>query len=302
MQTEWIDGPLVALVTIPKLPLEEPVLVFTLALTVFLVGPLLVRRLGQPGIIGIVLFGAILGPGATGLVAHSDAIVLLGDVGLIYLLFTVGLELDLRRFSEDPGSAALFGLVSFGLPFLVGTVVVTTVLGLDLFASLLLAAVFASHTLLAYPIVNQYDITQNRAVTAVFGGILFTDTLALLVLALVRSAAEGGLTVFVVLEKIIALVVLIAGIWFVAPPIARRFFQNFSEESYFEFLFVTVVFFGAASIATLLDIAPILGAFVAGLALNRLIPAGGTLLSRVEFAGNVFLSRSFCSTSVCSWT
>ncbi|MFC4540748.1 cation:proton antiporter [Halosolutus amylolyticus] len=289
----WSNTPLVVAVAIPELPLEEPVLVFTIALAVFLVGPLLVRRLGQPGIIGIVLFGAILGPGGTGLVAHSDAIVLLGEVGLIYLLFTVGLELDLRQFSEDPGSAALFGLVSFGLPFVVGTIVAMALLGLDRLSALLLAAVFASHTLLAYPIVNRYDVTRNRAVTAVFGGILFTDTLALFVLALVRSAAEAGLTASVVVEKIVALGVLLAGTWFVVPPIARRFFQNFSEESYFEFLFVTVVFFGAASAATLLDVAPILGAFVGGLALNRLIPEGGTLLSRIEFAGNAFFIPFF---------
>ncbi|WP_137291137.1 cation:proton antiporter [Natronorubrum halophilum] len=293
MQFAWSDGPSGYAIAIPELPLEEPVLVFTLALTVFLVGPLLVRRLGQPGIVGIVLFGAILGPGGIGLVAHSDAIVLLGEVGLIYLLFTVGLELDLRQFAEDPGSAALFGLTSFGLPFIVGTGVVMALLDVNLLAALLLAAVFASHTLLAYPVVNQYDITQNRAVTAVFGGILFTDTLALFVLALVRSASEGGLTAAVVLEKVVALVVLVGGVWFVVPPIARQFFQNFSEESYFEFLFVTVVFFAAASVATLLDIAPILGAFVGGLALNRLIPEGGTLLSRIEFAGNALFIPFF---------
>ncbi|NUC74031.1 cation:proton antiporter [Haloterrigena sp. SYSU A558-1] len=293
MQSAWSAAPSVVAVAIPDLPLEEPVLVFTLALAIFLVGPLLVRRLGQPGIVGIVLFGALLGPGGTGLIAHSDAIVLLGEVGLIYLLFTVGLELDLRQFAEDPGSAALFGLVSFGLPFVVGTAAVIVLLDLSLLAGLLLAAVFASHTLLAYPIVNQYDITGNRAVTAVFGGILFTDTLALFVLALVRSAAETGLTAGVVVGKVLALVALLAGVWVVVPPIARRFLQNFSEESYFEFLFVAVVFFGAASVATLLDVAPILGAFVAGLALNRLIPEGGTLLSRIEFAGNAFFVPFF---------
>ena len=293
MQFTWSAVPSAVGVAIPDLPLEDPVLVFTLALAVFLIGPLVVRRLGQPGIVGVVLLGAILGPGGTGLVAHSDAIVLLGEVGLIYLLFTVGLELDLRQFAEDPGSAALFGLVSFGLPFVVGTAAVMVLLDLGLLAGLLLAAVFASHTLLAYPVVNQYDITSNRAVTAVFGGILFTDTLALFVLALVRSAAETGLTAGVVVGKVLALVALLAGVWVVVPPIARRFFRSFSEESYFEFLFVAVVFFGAASVATLLDVAPILGAFVAGLALNRLIPEGGTLLSRIEFAGNAFFVPFF---------
>ncbi|MFC7214381.1 cation:proton antiporter [Saliphagus sp. GCM10025334] len=269
-------------------------MVFTVALATFLFGPLVMRRLGQPGIVGIVLAGAILGPGGTNLVAHSDAIVLLGNVGLIYLLFTVGLELDLRRFLEDPRSAALFGLVSFGLPFIAGSALVIVVLGLDVLAGLLLAAVFASHTLLAYPVVNQYGITKNRAVTAVFGGILFTDTLALLVLALVRAAVEQGeLSLLVALSKVLTLVVLIGGIWLVVPPIARWFFQNFSEESYFEFLFVALVFFAAASIAELLEVAAILGAFVGGLALNRLVPEAGTLMRRIEFVGNALFIPFF---------
>lgn len=281
-------------ITVPSLPLEEPVMVFTVALAAFLIGPLVMRRLGQPGIVGVVLLGAILGPGGANVVAHGDAIVLLGNVGLIYLLFTVGLELDLRRFLEDPQSAALFGLVSFGLPFVAGTAIVVVFLGLDPLAGALLAAVFASHTLLAYPVVNRYGITKNRAVTAVFGGILFTDTLALLVLALVRTAVEqGGLSPLVALSKIVTLVVLIGGIWLVVPPIARWFFRNFSEESYFEFLFVALVFFAAASLAELLEIAAILGAFVGGLALNRLVPEAGTLMRRIEFVGNALFIPFF---------
>ncbi len=272
---------------------EEPVLVFAIAMTVFLVGPLLVKRLGQPGIVGIVVFGAIIGPDALAIVEHTDAIVLLGEVGLIYLLFTVGLELDLQGFKAAPENAALFGLASFFLPFTIGTVATMALLGLELLPALLLSAVFASHTLLAYPIVNRLSVTKNRAVTAVFGGILFTDTLALVVLAIVLGALEGEITAWLFLEVFGALLVLFAAVWFLVPPLSRRFFQTFSQESYFEFLFVMVAIFAAASLAHLLDIAPILGAFVAGLALNRLIPEGGTLMNRVEFVGNAFLIPFF---------
>ncbi|WP_252698826.1 cation:proton antiporter [Natronosalvus vescus] len=275
------------------LSLEEPVLVFTIAMIVFLGGPLVVKHFGQPGIVGIVLVGAIIGPDALEIVEHTDAIILLGEVGLIYLLFTVGLELDLRGFSDAPENAALFGLTSFFLPFTVGTVAAMTILGFDLLAALLLAAVFASHTLLAYPIVNQLNVTKNRAVTAVFGGILFTDTLALIVLAIVTGAIDGELTVWLFLSVFASLVVLFGAIWFLIPPLSRRFFQTFSQESYFEFLFVMVALFAAASLAEVLDIAPILGAFVAGLALNRLIPQGGTLINRIEFVGNAFFIPFF---------
>lgn len=276
-----------------RLPIEEPVLVFALALAVFLVAPLVIRRFGLPGIVGIVLAGTAIGPNALGILALTDAIELLGSVGLVYLLFTVGLELDLRGFARAPENAAIFGLSSFGLPFVVGTVVGVALLGLSAPAAALLAAVFASHTLLAYPVVNQLDVTKNRAVTAVFGGILFTDTLALVVLALVMGAIDGGLTALLFVRVLGSLVVLFAGVWFVVPPIARWFFQNLSEESYFEFLFVAVALFAAGSLAELLGLSSILGAFVAGIALNRLIPRGGTLMNRIEFLGNAFFIPFF---------
>ncbi|ELY49410.1 cation:proton antiporter [Natronorubrum sulfidifaciens] len=275
------------------LPLDQPVLVFTIAMAVFLVGPLVVKRFGQPGIVGIVILGAVIGPGALEIVEHSSAIELLGEVGLIYLLFTVGLELDMRGFKEAPENAALFGLSSFFIPFLIGTAATYTILGLDIWAALLLSSVFASHTLLAYPIVNRLGVTKNRAVTAVFGGILFTDTLALVVLAIVTGAVEGELTVWLFAQVGLAIVVLFGSAWFVLPPVSRWFFQNFSEESYFEFLFVMVAIFAAASLAELLELAAILGAFVAGLALNQLIPQGGTLMNRIEFVGNAFFIPFF---------
>ncbi len=274
-------------------PIAQPVLVFAIALSAFLLAPLLIKKLGQPGIVGIVLAGALIGPNALGLVEHTDAIFLLGEVGLVYLLFTVGLELDLRGFSKAPEDAALFGITSFILPFVLGSLAGVYVLGLDQWGALLLAAVFASHTLIAYPIVNRLDVTKNRAVTAVFGGILFTDTLALIVLAIVLGAVDGGLTLFLFGEVFVSLLILFAGVWFVIPPIARWFFRNLSEESYYEFLFVVAVVFIAASVAELLDIAAILGAFVAGIALNRLISRGGPLMNRIEFMGNAFFIPFF---------
>ncbi len=278
---------------VPAVPLEEPVLVFTLALVIFLVSPLVIKRFGFPGIVGIVLVGAALGPGGIGLVEHVDAIVLLGEVGLIYLLFTVGIELDLPGFKRAPDRAAVFGLTSFFIPFVIGSVGGHLLLGLEPLAAVLLAAVFASHTLLAYPVVNRIGVAKNRAVTAVFGGILFTDTLALIVLALVLGAHEGSFGVSLVLNIGVSLTILVGLVWLVLPVVGRWFFRNFTEESYFEFLFVMAAFFLAASLAELLDIAPILGAFIAGLALNQLISEGGMLHNRIEFAGNAFFIPFF---------
>ena len=278
---------------VPSLPLEDPVLVFTLAILVFLLAPLLIRRVGLPGIVGIVLIGAVIGPGGLGILDDIGAIVLLGEVGLIYLLFTVGLDLDLRGFKRSPESAALFGLISFGLPFVLGTIGAFYLLGLGVLASLLLAAVFASHTLLAYPIINRFGINKNDAITAVFGGILFTDTLALVVLALVLGAEEGAFGLGLVIDVTLSLVLLFGLTWVIVPRAGRWFFRTFTEESYFEFLFVMVAFFLAASFAEMLNLAGILGAFVAGLALNRQIPTGGMLQNRIEFVGNAFFIPFF---------
>lgn len=278
---------------LPALPFEQPVVVLAIALASFFVAPILIERVGLPGIVGIVLAGTALGPNVLGVLEHGEAIVLLGNAGLVYLLFTVGLELDLRRFFNAPEDAALFGLTSFGLPFAVGTIVCMLVLGFDVWGALLLSAVFASHTLLAYPIVNRLDVTKNPAVTAVFGGILFTDTLALIVLAVVLGVIEGGLTIGLVARVVLGLVVLFGGIWLAVPPVTRWFFQNTSQESYFEFLFVGALIFGAASLAEGLGLAAILGAFVAGLAINRQITRGGTLMNRIEFFGNAFFIPFF---------
>lgn len=279
--------------SLPALPFDQPVVVLAIALASFLVAPILIERVGLPGIVGVVLAGTVLGPNGLGILEHGEAIVLLGNAGLVYLLFTVGIELDLRRFFNAPGDAAIFGVTSFGVPFLVGTAACVVVLGLDVWASTLLAAVFASHTLLAYPVVNRLGVTKNRAVTAVFGGILFTDTLALVVLALVLGVIDGGLTAGLVARVGASLAVLFGGLWLVVPPAARWFFRNASQESYFEFLFVAALLFGAASLAEALDLSAILGAFVAGLAINRQITRGGTLMNRIEFVGNAFFVPFF---------
>jgi len=278
---------------LPSIPFEQPVVVLALALASFLIAPILIERVGLPGIVGIVLAGTALGPNGLGILARSEAIVLLGNAGLVYLLFTVGLELDLRRFFSAPEDAALFGTISFGLPFVVGTGVCMLVLGFDVWAAMLLAAVFATHTLLAYPVVNKLDLTKNSAVTAVFGGILFTDTAGLIVLALSLGVIQDGLTLWLVGEIAVSLLVLFGGLWLVVPPVARWFFRNTSQESYFEFLFVATLIFAAASLAEGLGLAAILGAFVAGIALNREIARGGTLMNRIEFFGNAFFIPFF---------
>lgn len=275
------------------LPVEDPILIFALAMVIFLIAPLVLERYRLPGIVGIILVGATIGPNGIGLLARDATFILLGEVGLVYLMFLAGLEINYHRFVEHADRSIVFGLLSFLIPQLIGTAVGLAVLDLTVPAALLFAAIFSSHTLLAYPIINRLGIANNEAMTVTIGGTIITDTLALLVLVIVVAGAGGELDFFFWVQLGIGLAVLFGGIWLLVPRIARWFFRSINQESYFDFLFVMVVLFTAAYLGELLGVKHIIGAFLAGLALNRWIPETGSLMNRIEFVGNALFIPFF---------
>ena len=286
---------LAPVVTRPSLhpPFDDPVVIFGLAVLVFLAAPLILKRYRLPGIVGIILVGAAIGPNGVGLLERGETIQLLGEVGLIYLMFLAGLEINFNQFLEYKDRSVVFGLASFLIPQVVGTVVGVAVFDLSVAAALLFAAIFSSHTLLAYPVVNRLGIVNREAMTATVGGTILTDTLALLVLAVVVASAGDELTGEFWLQLGVGLSVFFLGVWLVVPVVGRWFFRVHHEESYFEFLFVMVVLFACAFLAELVGVEHIIGAFLAGLALNRLIPKTGTLMNRIEFVGNALFIPFF---------
>nr|WP_243637894.1 cation:proton antiporter [Natrarchaeobius chitinivorans] len=260
---------------------------------IFLIAPLILKRYRLPGIVGVILVGAAIGPNGLHLLEREPTIQLLGEVGLIYLMFVAALEIDFARFLEYRGRSVAFGLLSFVIPQAVGTVVGVAVLDLTVPAALLFAAIFASHTLLAYPVVNRLGIAKNEAVTVTIGGTIFTDTLALLVLAVVIASVGGELDAAFWLTLSVGLTAFFVGVWLLVPRLGRWFFRRQAEESYFEFLFVMVVLFACAFLATVVGVEHIIGAFLAGLALNPLIPDSGPLMNRIEFVGNALFIPFF---------
>ena len=286
---------LVPLVTRPSLqpPFDDPVIIFGMAMVIFLAAPLILKRYRLPGIVGIILVGAAIGPNGVELLERGETIQLLGEVGLIYLMFVAGLEINVTQFIEYKDRSIVFGSLSFLIPQVVGTVVGVYVLGLSVPAALLFAAIFSSHTLLAYPVVNRLGIVKREAMTATVGGTILTDTLALLVLAVVIASVGGDLTTGFWLELGVGLTIFFVGVWLAVPRIGRWFFRIHSDESYFEFLFVMAVLFVCAFLAELAGVEHIIGAFLAGLTLNRLIPETGTLMNRIEFVGNSLLIPFF---------
>jgi Kef-type K+ transport system membrane component KefB/mannitol/fructose-specific phosphotransferase system IIA component (Ntr-type) len=280
------------LVVPPALPFTDPVLVVATATIVFLAVPLLFERFRVPGIIGLILAGAAIGPHGAGLLARSSTIVLLGTVGLLYLMLLVGLELDLHQFARYRARSLGFGTLSFLLPGLLG-VGMAMGLGYAFPSALLIGSVFSSHTLLAYPIASRLGIVRNAAVTAALGGTILTEVLALLLLAVVVRSRGGALDAAFWLELAVPFAVYVAVVMLGLPRLGRWFFRNVSTDGTTEFIFVLAALFAAAYLAHFGGVEPIIGALLAGLALNRLIPAQGALMSRIHFAGNAIFIPFF---------
>jgi Kef-type K+ transport system membrane component KefB/mannitol/fructose-specific phosphotransferase system IIA component (Ntr-type) len=275
-----------------NLPITDPVLIVALAMGLFLLAPLLFERLRVPGIIGLIVAGAVVGPHGLGLLARDPTIVLLGTVGLLYLVFLAGLELDLHRFTQYRRQSIIFGLLSFGFPMAL-SVAVLPLLGFGIAGSILMGSVIGSHTLLAYPIVSRLGLVKHPAVTTVVGGTLVTDTLALAVLAVVAGSLEGDVSAGFFLRLFGLLAVYVAVVVGGVPHLGRWFFRNTPGQAPAEFIFLMVVLFASAFLAGLAGAQPIIGAFLAGLTLNRLIPNQGPLMNRVRFVGNALFIPFF---------
>jgi Kef-type K+ transport system membrane component KefB len=276
-----------------SLPLDRPVFIFTLVLLVILLVPLLLRKVRVPTLIGLILAGVVVGPKGLNLLQRDASIVLFGTVGLLYIVFLAGLEMDLVDFKRIKRRALVFGAFTFAIPQVVGTVVGIYVLGFSLLSSVLLASMFASHTLLAYPIVRRLGIMRMEAVAVAVGGTMITGTAALLILAVIAGSYEGELTVIFGLRLLVFSAALVLTVLYVFPRVATWFFKYGQMDGVLQYVFVMAVVFGAALLAELSGLDAIIGAFLAGLALNRLVPGTSPLMNRIEFVGNALFIPFF---------
>lgn len=273
-------------------PITDPVAVFLTILAVMLVAPLLVERLKLPGIIGLILAGVVVGPHGLGILERDATIVLLGTVGLLFLMFLGGLETSLDDLKSNADKPVIFGLATFLVPMVLGTGV-TMALGYSFWASVLVASCFASHTLVALPVLNKLGIMRHKATTATLGATLITNVLALLVLAVVVKADEGDLTLSFWLFLIPALAIYTFAVLWGVPKLGRWFFKKFGHDEGAEFTFVLAALFVASYLASLIDIEPIVGAFLAGVAITQIIPRLSPLMNRVQFIGNTLFVPIF---------
>ena len=274
------------------LPLADPVLKFLLILLIILAAPLLLNKLRIPHLLGLIIAGAIIGPHGFKLVLRDSSIILSGTAGLLYIMFLAGLEIDMADFKRNSTKSLAFGMYTFLIPMILGTVVGIWVLRFNVLTSVLLASMFASHTLIAYPIISKLGISKNKAVSITVGGTMITDTLALLVLTIIVGMATGQVNDMFWIRLGVSILIFALIVLFGFPFIGRWFFKHV-HDNISQYIFVLVMVFLGSFLAQVAGMEAIIGAFLSGLALNHLIPQSSPLMNRVEFVGNAIFIPFF---------
>lgn len=274
------------------LPLTDPILKFLVILIIILFAPIILNKFRIPSILGLIIAGAIIGPNGINLLERDSSIILSGTAGLLYIMFLAGLEINLADFKKNSAKSLLFGMYTFLIPMILGILSGLYILHFSMATSILLASMFASHTLIAYPIISKYGVAKNRAVTVTVGGTMITDTLSLLVLAIIVGMKTGEVNTEFWIRLSVSIIIFASIIILLFPIIARWFFKNF-KDSVSQYIFVLVMVFLGAVLAEMAGIEGIIGAFLAGLSLNRLIPSTSPLMNRVEFVGNAIFIPFF---------
>ena len=274
-------------------PIADPTWIFFLVLVIILFAPIVLERLRIPHIIGMILAGLVVGEHGFNILARDSSFELFGKVGLYYIMFLAGLEMNMEDFKSIRGKATVLGLLAFIFPLGIGIWTNQYLLGYGLMTSILLASMYASHTLIAYPIVIRYGINRQRAVSIAVGGTAVTDTLTLLVLAVIGGMYnESGDSDWFIVWLVLKVLVLTLIIMYSFPRIGRWFFRRYTD-SVVQYIFVLAMVFLGAGLMEFIGMEGILGAFLAGLVLNRLIPHVSPLMSHLEFVGNALFIPYF---------
>jgi Kef-type K+ transport system membrane component KefB len=275
------------------LPLTNPVNIFTLVLLTIFFIPFLTSKIRVPDIVGFIIAGVIIGPYGLNILSKNLAVDLFATIGLLYIMFIAGAELNINEFKKNTHKSLLFGLLTFFIPILIGFPVLFWLFRFSLITSLLTASMFATHTLVAYPIARKYRVTDNEAVAVTIGGTILTDTAVLIILAIIIAANKGNLTPGFLLQLVAGLTIFLLIVFFGVPYVAKRFLNTAETNKTSHYVFVLTCVFFSAFLAQMAGVEPIIGAFIAAIALNRLIPKPSKLFSNIEFVGNAIFIPFF---------
>ena len=267
-------------------PIESPVIVLALCLFLLLVVPPVCKRIGMPSIFGLIVSGILIGPKGFHLIGDQSGLELLSTAGLLYLMFLVTLETDMFSFRKNKFKSVWFGFFTFIIPFTLGFLLTHYVFDFNITASLLLACMFSTHTLVSYPIASRLNITKTEPVVVSIGGTIITDMAVLLFLTIISASYSGSLNLFFWVKTIVLMAVFMFVMFGIFPKICRWYFTHFQSDDSAQYTFVLSSLFLSGFLAELSGIEPIVGAFMCGLVLNRVIPHQSMLMNRTVFVGN----------------
>jgi Kef-type K+ transport system membrane component KefB len=271
----------------------SPAFGFTIVGLIIVFGPLLAERLRLPGLLGLLAFGAVIGPNMLDVLPRFTGLQAVGSIGVLYLIFLAGLQLDLEAFVRYRVISGGFGLLTALIPMALGTGV-ALLLGIDPRPAILIGSFWASFTLIAYPTVAKYGLTKTRPVAAIVGASAITDGISLVVLALIVGAETGDASgVRLVLDIALGFAVLAVYCFVVFPAVARWFFTGLGQERTLRYVLVFIGLTSSAVIAELVGVEPLIGAFFIGVGLNRLVPNASPLMAVTDFFGNAFFIPTF---------
>jgi Kef-type K+ transport system membrane component KefB len=274
------------------LPITDPTWIFFIVLCIILFSPIIFTRLHIPHLVGLILAGAIIGEHGFNILTRDSSFELFGKVGIYYIMFLAGLEMDLEGLKKNIGHGVIFGLFTIAIPFVFGFVAGIWLLSFNVPASFLLACILTSHTLVAYPIIGRYGLTNRQSVVISITATMIALVFALLILAIISGTLRGTDNVFEWMWLGMRFVLYIFMIFLIFPRIIRWFFRH-QTDNIVQYIFVLAMVFLAAAVAEFCGIEGILGAFFCGLVFNRFIPASSTLMNRTEFVGNAIFIPYF---------
>ncbi|MDE6629626.1 MAG: cation:proton antiporter [Muribaculaceae bacterium] len=276
-----------------KALVTDPVAIFLIVLTIILLAPVILNKLKIPHIIGMIVAGVAVGPFGLHILDRDSSFAIFGQVGLLYLMFLAGLEIDMYHLRRNMRRGVLFGLLTFFIPMAMGVLASVYILRLGWLTSFLLASMYASHTLIAYPVAARFGLTKSPAVLISVVGTIIAVVGALLVLAgAVNIHDHGSFQPSNILFLLGRLALYAAAVLYSYPRVTRWFFKRYGEKVT-QYVFVLVMVFLSAWISDVIGLEPVLGAFFAGLVLNRYIPANSPLMNSIEFVGNALFIPYF---------
>ena len=273
-------------------PITDPTLIFFVVLLMILLSPIIMGRLRIPHIIGMVLAGVLVGKYGLNILGRDASFELFGRVGLFYIMFLAGLEMDMEGLKKNRNRVMVFGMLTFLIPFAMTYFMGVSLLGYLPLASLLLAAIMASNTLIAYPIVGRYGLTRHTSSTLSVGSSMMALFMALIVMASIVNSFHGNGGILFWLLFILKFVAYCVGLIMVIPRVTRWFLRRYSD-AVMQFIFILAIVFLSAALSDAVGLEGIFGAFMSGLILNRFVPKVSPLMNRIEFTGNALFIPYF---------